>query len=213
MYDDHDNPDMNITLDLAIEWERQHGTVYKTEKVRQVDVNSTIATSRQSSDTGDSDSEAVHKIDYIPIKKMTSEEGRLLAKQNNEVVSLLKKQAYTVLDEDKRSAGGRSFYRKGSDTSSRSSSNWSRSRRSRSREKQSSWRGRDRRRRSDDRKQDRSKENYKYKHKDKKNGKFDKKRRDRKDGRVAEVREDSPSQSEKSDASSQSDSESDSHSE
>ena len=217
MYDDHEYPDMNITLDLAIEWERQHGTVYKTEKVRQVEVSLTTATSRQSSDTGDSDSEAVNKIDYIPIKKMTSEEGRLLAKQNNEMVSLLRKQAYTVLD-DKKPDGGRSFYRKSSDSSSRSSSSWSRSRRSRSRDKQkSNWRGRDNGRggrwRSDERKQDRSKDNYKNKYKDKKKGKFDKKRRDRKDGRVAEVREDSPSHSEKSDASSQSGSESDDHSE
>ena len=211
MYDDHEKPDMNITLDLAIEWERQHGTVYKTENVRQVEVSLTTATSRQSSDTADSDSEAVNKIGYIPIKKMTTEEGRMLAKQNNELVSLLKKQAYTVLD-DSRSASSRSSYR--SATSRQSSRSWSRSRRSRSRDKQkSNWRGRDRRRRSDERKQDRSKGNYKNKYKDKKKGKFDKRRRDRKDGRVAEVREDSPSHSEKSEASSQSGSESDDHSE
>ena len=211
IYDDHENPDMNITLDLAIEWERQHGTVYKTENVRQVEVSLTTATSRQSSDTADSDSEAVNKIGYIPIKKMTTEEGRMLAKQNNELVSLLKKQAYTVLDES-QSASSRSSYR--SATSRQSSRSWSRSRRSRSRDKQkSNWRGRDRRRRSDERKQDRSKDNYKNKYKDKKKGKFDKRRRDRKDGRVAEVREDSPSHSEKSEASSQSGSESDDHSE
>ena len=211
MYDRSSVPDINNTLDMAIEWERQHGTVYKLDKVRQVDSSNTTTTTCRSSDTGESDSEPVNKIDYIPIKNMTTEEGRLLAKKNNELVSLMRKQAYTVLDDERNQGRGKQQTRRWSDTSSQSSSTWSRSSRSGSKDsRRSSWKGRDKRHRSGDRQQYRSKDK-KERYKDKKKGKFNKKHRDRKEGRVEEVREDSPSGSDVS-ASSQSD-EADSHSE
>ena len=212
---DRGEPDINVTLDMAIEWERQHGTVFKADKVRYVDssTTNTTFTTHRSSDTGESDGESVNKIDYIPVKEMTTEEGRRLAKQNNELVSLLKKQAYTVLDDDRNKARGKQSNRKWSDTSSQSSRSWSQSTRSDSRDgRNSGWRGRDRRRRSGDRKQHQSREK-KSNFRDKKRGKFDKKRRDRKEGRVAEVREDSPEESDASQLSSQSEDESDSQSE
>ena len=212
MYDRSSVPDINNTLDMAIEWERQHGTVYKLDKVRQVDSSNTTTTTCRSSDTGESDSEPVNKIDYIAIKNMTTEEGRLLAKKNNELVSLMRKQAYTVLDDDRNQGRGKPQTRRWSDTSSQSSSTWSRSSRSGSKDsRRSSWKGRDKRHRSGDRQQYRSKDK-KERFKDKKKGKFNKKHRDRKEGRVEEVREDSPSGSDVS-TSSQSEDEADSHSE
>ena len=211
MYDRSSKPDINNTLDMAIEWERQHGTVFKLDKVRQIDSSNVTTTTFRTSDTDASDSESVHKIDYIPIKEMTTEEGRRLAKKNNELVSLMRKQAYTVLDEDRRQARGKSQSRSWSDTSRQSSSTWSRSSRSESRDsRKPHWRSRDKRRYSGDRKRHYSKDK-KEKYKDKKKGKFNK-HRDRKEGRVAQVREDSPSGSDVS-ASSQSEAESDSHSE
>ena len=210
MYDRSSKPDINNTLDMAIEWERQHGTVFKLDKVSQIDSFNVTTTTFRTSDTGDSESESVHKIDYIPIQEMTTEEGRRLAKKNNELVSLLRKQAYTVLDEDRNR--GKPHARRWSDTSSQSSSTWSRSSRSESRDsRKPHWKSRDKRRYSGDRKRNYSKDK-KDKYKDKKKGKFKKKSRDRKEGRVAEVREVSTSGSDIS-ASSQSESESDSHSE
>ena len=204
MYDRAHKPDINVTLDLAIEWERQHGTVYQTEKVQQLESTDETSESRLESDTSNSDVVSVNKIGYVPVKSMTTDEGRRLAKQSNDVVALLKKQAYTVLD-DSRSTG-RSSYR--SDTSRRSSSSWSQSTRSRSRDgRHADWKQRDRRQRNGDKQQYRSREKNKFKHK--KKTKFHSKRRDRSEGHVAEVREDSPSQSDRSSGSSQSDSESD----
>ena len=77
MYDRSERPDINVTLDLAIEWERQHGTVFKKDKVRQVESFSSNMTSTtfRSSDN-ESDSESVNKIDYIPIKEMTTAEAK-----------------------------------------------------------------------------------------------------------------------------------------
>ena len=212
-------PNMNITLDLAIEWEHQHGTTFKLEKIRQIDEASDgPITSNRTSDKGNSDTEIVNKIDYIPLKEMTTQEGRRLAKQNNEVVSLLKKQAYTVLDEDRRSSSrsssGRSSSRGGyqsrrSDHSDRSSSSGSRPRRSRSRDKkrERDWKSRDKSNKNGDSWRKRSKDRNRDR-KEKPSGKFDRKRRD-KDGRVHEVTEESHSESEQSEAShhSQSDSE------
>ena len=212
-------PNMNITLDLAIEWEHQHGTTFKLEKIRQIDEASDgPITSNRTSDKGNSDTAIVNKIDYIPLKEMTTQEGRRLAKQNNEVVSLLKKQAYTVLDDDRRSSSrsssGRSSSRGGyqsrrSDYSDRSSSSWSRPRRSRSRDKkrERDWKSRDKRNKNGDSWRKRSKDRNRDR-KEKPSGKFDRKRRD-KDGRVHEVTEGSHSESEQSEAShhSQSDSE------
>ena len=204
MYDRAHKPDINVTLDLAIEWERQHGTVYQTAKVQQLESTDETSKSRLEADTSYSDVAPVNKIGYVPVKSMTTDEGRRLAKQSNEVVALLKKQAYTVLDDS------RSSYR--SDTSRRSSSSWSQSTRSRSRDvRHAGWKQRDRRQRSGDQQKYRSREKNKVKHK--KKTKFDKKRRDRKEGRVAEVREDSPEESDASQLSSQSEDEGDSQSE
>ena len=211
LHDEQRIPNMNWTLDLAIEWEHQHGTTYKTEKVRQIDtVPNAVASASNTSDTANSDTEAVNKIDYIPLKQMTTEEGKRLAKQNNELVSLLRKQAYATLDEDRRSTGrsssgrsssGRSFHSRRGDNSSRSSSGWSRPRRSRSRDKkkEQSWRSRDKPSKGEDRWRKKSRERN-WDRKDKKGGRFDKKRRDR-DGRVHEVEEESQSDDDKSDAS------------
>ena len=211
-------PNMNITLDLAIEWEHQHGTTFKLERIRQVDVvaDEPIGV-KGTSDAGNSDTEIVNKIDYIPLKEMTTQEGRRLAKQNNEMVSLLKKQAYSVLDDDRRSGGrsssGRSSSSRGgyqsrrSDYSSRSSSSWSRPRRSRSRDKKRDWKSRDKNNKSGDSWRKRSKDRNRDR-KDKQGGKFEKKRRE-KETRVHEVTEESQTESEHSEAShhSQSDSE------
>ena len=150
-YDNPDDPDMNLTLDLAIEWEHQHGTSFKSAKVhhtRDSEINSPDVTSTAVSDGESSEVESVNKIDYIPLKSMTSEEAKILAKHNNEVVSLMKKQAYTVLD-DRDSRGGRSQNsRSGYTSNSSRSSGYTRPRRSRSRGRS----GRDdRRRRSRDR--------------------------------------------------------------
>ena len=61
-------PDIDNTLDMAIEWERRHDTVYKLDKVRQVDSSNTTTTTYRSSNPGESESEPVNKIDYILIK-------------------------------------------------------------------------------------------------------------------------------------------------
>ena len=211
-YDEPDRPDINNTLDIAIEWERRHGTSTRSERVRQVNAYSDSYTDRTRTDSDGeaNDVHTINKINYVPVKEMTTEGERMLAKQNNEIVSLLRKQAYTVLDEDKRSSSaserssgrGRSYY---NNNYSRSSSEWSRPRRSGSRDRRSSsqrdWRGRDRRRSSGDRNRRRSKDRFKGK----KDGKFDKKKRD---ARVHEVREESPEQSDASQTTSKSHSDS-----
>ena len=215
-HDNQDEPNMDRTLDLAIAWERRHGTNYKTEKVRQVSAYSSDPTEttdwRSSEESGEAE---INKINYVPVREMTTEEGRKLAKQNNELVALMRKQAYAVLEEDKRAASSSSFRgrssRQGrSDYSSRSSSSWSKPRRSRSRERKSTgrreWRSDDKRRRSGDRNRRRSKDrDYK-----KKGDKYDKKKRE---ARVQEIRDESPSDSESSQASEQSHSESEGNSE
>ena len=205
-YDNPDHPDINITLDLAIEWERRHGTAVRNERVRQVDAFSDGWSGRATSDTEDEATEPdiINKINYVPVKEMRTDEGRKLARQNNEIVSLLRKQAYTVLDEDKRPASsmrGRSSGRSRggyNNYSSRSSSDWSRPRRSNSRERRSQprrdWKPRDKRRSSGDRDRKRSKERFKKRS----DGKFDKKKRD---SRVHEVHEESLDESETSQAS------------
>ena len=136
-YDNPNRPDINNTLDIAIEWERRHGTATKSEKVRQVNAYSdtwTDSTQPESDDDSIQD-ENINKISYLPVKEMATEDARKLARQNNEIVSLLRKQAYTVLDEDRRNSSstrgrptsrGRGAY---NSYSSRSSSEWSRPRR------------------------------------------------------------------------------------
>ena len=47
LHDEQRIPNMNWTLDLAIEWEHQHGTTYKTEKVRQIDVDPNVVTNHK----------------------------------------------------------------------------------------------------------------------------------------------------------------------
>ena len=102
-HDNQDEPDMNRTLDLAIAWERRHGTNYKVEKIREVNAYSSgpgdTTDWRSSEESGEAE---VNKINYVPVREMTTEEGRKLAKQNNELVALMRKQAYAVLEEDKR---------------------------------------------------------------------------------------------------------------
>jgi hypothetical protein len=193
-YDDPDRPDMNLTLDLAIEWEHQHGTVYKGEKVRQVEAF-TDETDQLDETSGPdrSETESVNKIDYIPLKEMTTEEGRRLARQNNELVSLIKKQAYTVLDDDKKKFQGSKSYR----SSNRSTSSWSNStrsssRRSRSRDKRyKENRGRKKSREGERRAPKDQRKDWK----DKKKHKYPK---DRKKEKVEEVREQSTSSGESS---------------
>ena len=211
-YDEPGRPDINNTLDIAIEWERRHGTSTKSERVRQVNAYSSSYTdlTRSESEGEASDGDIINKINYMPVREMTTEEGRKLAKHNNEIVSLLRKQAYSVLEEDTRSSSargrssgrGRSSY---SSNYSRSSSDWSRPRQSGSRDSRSSsqrdWKGRDKRRSSGDRNRRRSRDRFKGK----KDGKFDKKKRD---SRVNEVREESPEQSDASQATSKSHSDS-----
>ena len=148
--------------------------------------DTTVDTSdwRSSEESGEAE---INKINYVPVREMTTEEGRKLAKQNNELVALMRKQAYAVLEEDKRTASaafrGRSSRQGRSDYSSRSSSSWSTPRRSRSREKRSTrrreWRGHEKRRKSGDRNRRRSKDrDYKKKSEkyDKKNEKHEYKR-------------------------------------
>ena len=213
-YDNPDVPDINNTLDIAIEWERRHGTTSKVEKIRQVDAYSTESTDysewKSDEEIGEAD---VNKISYVPVREMTTEEGRRLARQNNELVAVMKKQAYAVLDEDKRSSSSSSFSSRGRSSGrgrgsypSRSSSSWSKPRRSKSRDRRATsnreWRTRDKRPKSGDRQRRRSKDRFKSK----RDGKYDKKKRE---GRVEEVRDESPSGSEASQASNQSGSETD----
>ena len=210
-YDEPDRPDINNTLDIAIEWERRHGTASKSEKVRQVNAHSDSCTEpTQTESGGEDDADVINKISYVPVKEMATEDARKLAKQNNEIVSLLRKQAYNALDDDRRASSsrgrssgrGRSSY---NSYSSRSSSEWSRPRRSRSRDRrtnsQRDWKGRDKRKDSGDRYRKKSRDRFKGK----KDKKFDKKKRD---GRVHEVREESPTQSDASQTTSQSNSDS-----
>ena len=211
-YDPPDFPNIDVTLDLAIEYERLHGTTARTERVRRVDTSpdDRRGNSRTGSDDERSGSESVNKISYIPLKEMTTEEGRRLAKQNNELVSLLKKQAYTVLDEDRRSSSSSTssrggFSRRGRGYgSSRSSDNWSRPRRSRSRDRrdQKDWKDRGQRDRSRDKYRKKSKQRFK-----KRDGKFDNKKKYR-DSRVAEVQDSPTTQSEHSDTGTQTNSDS-----
>ena len=201
-YDDPARPDINNTLDLAIEWERRHGTSTKNERVRQVNAYSDGCTdvTRTDSEGETIDSETINKISYVPVREMKTDSERKLAKQNNDTVSLLKRLAHTVLDDDNRSSSsrGRSWSRgRGSYSSysSRSSSEWSRPRRRSSRDRrdnsQRDWKGRDKRRSSRDRSRKRSKERFKSR----KDGKFDKKKRE---GRVNEVQGDSAEESDAS---------------
>ena len=77
-YDDPARPDINNTLDIAIEWERRHGTATKTEKVRQVNASSdgwTDLTQPESEDDTD-ESDIINKISYVPIKEMKTENER-----------------------------------------------------------------------------------------------------------------------------------------
>ena len=153
-YDDPARPDINNTLDLAIEWERRHGTSTKNERVRQVNAYSDGCTdvTRTDSEGETIDSETINKISYVPVREMKTDSERKLAKQNNDTVSLLKRLAHTVLDDDNRSSSsrGRSWSRgRGnySSYSSRSSSEWSRPRRRSLRDRrdnsQRDWKGRD----------------------------------------------------------------------
>ena len=203
-YDPPDFPNIDVTLDLAIEYERLHGTTTKTEKVRRVDTSPDTRSnySRPDSDDERSGEETVNKISYIPLKEMTTEEGRRLAKQNNELVALLKKQAYTVLDEDRRSSAstssrGRFSQRGRGYESSRSSSSWSRPRRSRSRERSGRKEWKDRSSNNRDRDKYRKKSGERYRKKD---DKHDKKKKFGRDSRVAEVQDSPASQSEENDS-------------
>ena len=210
-YDPPDFPNIDVTLDLAIEYERLHGTTVRTERVRRVDTSpdSRSERTRTGSDEEYSGTESVNKISYIPLREMTTEEGRRLAKQNNELVSLLKKQAYTVLDEERGSSSsssrGRFSQRGRGYDAKRSSGNWSRSRRSRSRDKRDKrdWKPREQRNSSRDKYRQKSRDRYK-----KKDGKFDKKKKYR-DSRVAEVQDSPTTQSEPSDTNTHSNSDSD----
>ena len=212
-YDPPENPNIDVTLDIAIEYERIHGTTVKIEKVRRVDTSpdDRSESARTGSDDERSEVESVNKISYIPLKEMTTEEGRRLAKQNNELVSLLKKQAYTVLDEDRRSSSsssrGRYSQRGRGYSSSRSSESWSRPRRSRSRDKRErkEWRDKGSRNRSRDKYRRKSRERNSKKREDK----YDKKKKKYgKDSRVAEVQDSPTTQSEHSDSNTQTNSDS-----
>ena len=58
-YDDEDNPDIQLTLQLAVQWEQQHGTQHKNDKVRQTNIETTDDTETDSSVTT---TESVNKV-------------------------------------------------------------------------------------------------------------------------------------------------------
>ena len=101
-YDDLREPNMMNTLALALDWEMKHGTQHRSEKVRNVkDESSESKNISDTSDrTADSDS-TVNKVDYIDMKELSTKEAKLIAKQQNETTRLLRKWAYSTLDDDK----------------------------------------------------------------------------------------------------------------
>ena len=152
-YDDTVRPSMALTLDLALEWERAHGKASKTEKVRRITTQG--AESREETETSDAETgtEQVNKIDYVKVKDLHSEDAKILAKQNNEIVSLLRKNAYSALGEDKSKPSRNSSTYSSSSYNPRSSS----------------------RRSSRDRRRSRSKERFKKKRFDRSKGRYEKK--------------------------------------
>ena len=117
-YDDPDNPDMNNTLDLAIEWEHRHGTTFKAENNVESDRSAdvTIELEGEQSDDGDT------RIGCIPLHEMTTKEGRLLAAQNNAIYSYLKEQDDLSTEEEWSRKDRRVRCRSSSFATSRSSS-------------------------------------------------------------------------------------------
>ena len=135
-YDDLREPNMMNTLALALDWEMKHGTQHSSEKVRNVkDESSESKNAADTSDrTTDSDS-TVNKVDYIDMKELSTKEAKLIAKQQNETTRLLRKWAYSTLDDDKsKFTKGRQYNKSDSRSTSRSSgSSWRSRPRSRSR--------------------------------------------------------------------------------
>ena len=108
-YDDEDNPDIQLTLQLAVQWEQQHGTQHKNDKVRQTNIETTDDTETDSSVTT---TESVNKVGFIRLRDLQSEDAKTIAKHHNQVVEAMKK--YSKLINDDSAA-----------TSTRSSSGWS----------------------------------------------------------------------------------------
>jgi hypothetical protein len=196
-YDNIQNPDMNLTLNLALEWERQHGTKQRSEKVRNVE-DSSDTTHPQSETSTNSNTEetdvSVNKIDYISIKDLNSEDAKVIARHHNDTTRLLKKLAYTTLDDDKPKNSGQSSNRSSSSRSSHKSN-----RRSRSRTRKGSRRDRSRRRSYDKKKKHKNK-----KSKDRKDKKKDGKKHKNKDREKVENVRDESSDSRRSSSSSSS---------
>ena len=102
-YDDVDQPDMYHTLQLAMQWEQQHGTEHRSERIRMVGTDESRHQSESSEwpDTTDNDTEtSTNQVQFIDTKSLKSEELKIIARAHNKTVAALKKGARNVLEDD-----------------------------------------------------------------------------------------------------------------
>ena len=165
-YDDVNVPDMSLTLQLAVQWEQQHGTEQKSSRVRRIDdtdsdMPESVTTTTPDSTDAESMISQVSRLDFVRVNDFQTEEGKKLAREHNNMVGVLRRAAKDISSDD-RSGNNNSYkksYNGGSTTSSSSNRNSSDRRRSRSRGRyKKSYRDKSRdKRRRDDKKGDEKK--------------------------------------------------------
>ena len=98
-YDNEEDPDIQLTLQLAVHWERQHGTQQKSDKVRNINTESDSSIQQSSTETDATDT-TVNNVKFIKIRDLQSEEAKTIARAHNQMVQALRKNSRNILDED-----------------------------------------------------------------------------------------------------------------